>query len=157
MKTVELKDMDFSAFGKHVKMPDEKTPSKQGPGWKCWSFEGEINVNGKAHVGVVYTEYDPDYKVDKMERHCSREEILICPDAPIVLPVAASIDMNDEQEKPKAEDVVYVIMRPGDVVVIDKGVWHGACYSFVKNCIYYFIIENSEELTSGDVWMEIQS
>lgn len=155
MELVEVKEIDFSEFGTYVGLPETKEPSKQGPGWKCWSFEGSIDVRTEAHVGLVFCEYKEDVTVEKMERHCSRKEILICADSPVVLPLAKSVDMSNKEEKPLSENVKYVILREGDVVIIDKGVWHGACFPLQEDCKYYFIIENSPELTAGDVWMEI--
>lgn len=156
MKTVEIKDIDFLKYGTYISIPEEKEPTKQGPDWKCWSFEGSIDINGTAYIGVVFSEYKDNVQIEKMERHCSRKEILICADAPVVLPIAKSINMDDKTEKPLYHNLINVVMREGDIVIINEGVWHAACYPLEKDCKYYFIIENSQTLTEGDVWMQVQ-
>ena len=54
-----------------------------------------------------------------MERHMSTEEVLFAGDKPIILSIANS----DPYGMPQAKDVVSLLMEPGDLVVMKRGIW----------------------------------
>ena len=40
---------------------------------------------------------------------------------------------------PQAEDVRAVILRAGDVVVLNRGIWHDACRGLGRPSAYYYL------------------
>lgn len=71
-------------------------------------------------------------KIQQMERHFRTEEALFCLERPFVLAIAKPSDA------PLAESIRCVRVDPGEVVVIDRGVWHDACYGLDEPTPYYW-------------------
>ena len=76
------------------------------------------------------------FTVDTMERHSKTTELIVCGDRPLVLAVADS----DPQGHAKAQDIKAFIVSPGELVVMDRGIWHDACRcADGDSCYYYFL------------------
>lgn len=101
--------------------------------------------------GVTMCENDSRFTVRSMERHNTTEEILFAADRPLVLSVAGSDPYGD----PLAEDVRSFLLYPGDVVRMNKGIWHDACHAVEGHAFYYFMAHGTGK---GDeiVWHEVQ-
>ena len=44
-----------------------------------------------------------------------------------------------------AEDVRAFIIEPGEILVINKGIWHDACRAFDAPTFYYFLSLETDE------------
>ena len=87
----------------------------------------------------------------KMERHVLSEELLICGDGEMILTVADS----DPEEAPRSRDVRAFIMRPGDAVVLGRGIWHDANHGLRRDTTYFFLIPQRDFVASEVKWTEI--
>jgi ureidoglycolate lyase len=107
---VEALDAEaFRPYGRVVELPDGQ-PDSVGDPWRWW---GETALLEEGRYAVGYLDVDPGRSsFDWAERHGDSEEL--------VIPV-------------RGELLVYVgepyrvfRVRPGQAVILAKGVWHGA-------------------------------
>ena len=85
----------------------------------------------------------------EMERHLHTQEAQIPAGEAIVFCLAQACD-----GAPKAEDVVPVILRPGFVFVIHRGVWHSASHGIGGAVRYYW--QALAYVNEPTVWEEIE-
>ncbi|GGK02352.1 hypothetical protein GCM10007063_25840 [Lentibacillus kapialis] len=83
-------------------------------------------------------------KIHTMERHLHTQEALFCLSDPFVITVAKS----DENDYPSTESAEAFIVRPGEVVVLKKGVWHDACHGLKDEVYYYWMALEREEIVN---------
>lgn len=134
MRTVRAKDAtqaSFALFGSVVATPSGP-PTSQAADYKFWSDLASYTINGETEIGVCTVYAQPDVEIGGMERHVRTPEILIPIDAPFVLPLLR------EGEPDEAAEAFRVDV--GEAVVIDAGVWHGACLPVGKRQSSYFVI-----------------
>ena len=138
-KTVEpisIKDFDFMPYGRYWNLRKER-------GTKTDKYEAYMTIDPPVErplrFGMTICENKKDFLIDSMERHMSTEEVLFAGDKPIILSVAKS----DPNQAPKAEDVVSLLMEPGDLVVMKRGIWHDACHAVEGDAMYYFLACNN--------------
>lgn len=82
------------------------------------------------------------FSVDTMERHTKTTELIVCGNKPIVLAVANS----SPDGAAKAEDIQAFLISPGELVVMDRGIWHDACRcADGDSCYYYFLSLETDE------------
>lgn len=94
------------------------------------------------HLGITRVKGGGDFIAQKMERHVLGEEVLLCADDDMVLTLAAT----DPEGAPAADDVACFYMRPGDMVVLKKGIWHDANRGVEKDTLYYFFAQDTTGL-----------
>ena len=145
----------FRPFGQYYAMADSHgssdTPEgvvlSEGIGWQdCRTERPLIDLAGS--LGVTRGGSAP-YAATHMERHLNTQEGLFCMSDPIVLAVAHSTS----QDQPRAEDIRAFIIRPGEVVVLDRAVWHDACRGVRADALYYWFAACND---GGPViWAEI--
>ena len=143
---VTIKDIntsDFEEYGKLIEIPNTPPP-KVGEGWDCWNYIAMLDVSVPIGMGLVKTK-ERELLVDSMERHVSREELLIALDKEIIQPVAACRDINDPDEKPDPSTVQCFRIKPGQGIVINKGVWHSPAYPAAGDSTYLFAIEKKPD------------
>lgn len=99
-----------------------------------------------APFGYVETGTLP-FVVDTMERNMVSKEMQICGNGPIVLVVA-----DTEQDRPRVEDMLAVVLYPGDCIVLHKGIWHDACRGLYDEVYYYY----SSILDTESQWIEVE-
>lgn len=145
-KAVEVKDLnavDFKEFGKVIDLPNTPPP-KVGQGWECWNYIAMFDVSVPIGMGLVNTK-KRELSVDSMERHVSREELLIALDKEIIQPVAICKNIDDPTEKPDASTVQSFRIKPGQGIIINKGVWHSPSYPANEDTTYLFAIEKKPD------------
>jgi ureidoglycolate hydrolase len=120
---------NFQKFGMVVKSPDVH-PTAQAAEYKFWSDLSHYRVEGETEIGICTVYRQPKAYVCNIERHARTPEILIPIDAPFVLPV-----LEEGMESLEAFEVGI-----GEVAVIAKGIWHGACLPVGKDQSSYFVI-----------------
>lgn len=139
----DLNAADFETYGKVIDIPNTPPP-KVGEGWDCWNYIAMMDVSVPIGMGLVNTK-ERELLVDSMERHVSREELLIPLDKEIIQPVAISRDINDPNEKPDASMVMCFRIKPGQGIIINKGVWHSPAYPVSGDTTYLFAIEKKPD------------
>lgn len=139
IKAVPVNEENFKRFGTCTKVMKGEGRSGTG-GWKAW-MTPEVCMEEAAHFGFTKVAGMP-FTVDKMERHTKTTELMVCGDKPMVLAVADS----DPAGKAKAEDIAAFLIQQGEIVVINKGIWHDACRSAEGTaCYYYFLSLETDE------------
>ncbi|MEI3612777.1 ureidoglycolate lyase [Pseudogracilibacillus sp. SO30301A] len=139
----ELSAKEFEPFGKIVDLPNTPAP-KVGKGWECWNYIAMLDVSVPIGMGLVNTK-ERELVVDSMERHVSREELLLALDKEIIQPVAICQDINDPNEKPRPDTVKAFRIKPGQGIIINKGVWHSPSYPVNGDSTYLFAIEKKPD------------
>lgn len=130
---------NFARFGVYTKIMQGEGRSGTG-GWRAWMTPG-LCMDHAAHFGFVKVGAAP-FTVDSMERHTRTTELMVCGDKPMVLAVADS----DPAGRARAEDIAAFIVSPGEIVVINAGIWHDACRSARGDgCYYYFFSLETDE------------
>lgn len=122
---------NFKRFGKIVVLP-EKKPTSEDKTYKFWSDIANYHIDGKTEIGLCTVYKQDSLSISSMERHIKTPEILIPADAPFILPL-----QKEGDDFPEAFTV-----HPGEAVVIDPGIWHGACIPLsVSECTYFVIFK----------------
>ncbi len=131
IKAEPITEKNFKKFGKVVTNPSV-TPTSESKDYKFWSDIANFKIGGDTEIGICTVYRQPKNKLNQMERHLRTPEILIPIDQPFVLPLLID-DELDEQTKAFKVNI-------GEAVVIDNGVWHGACLPMTKGQSSYFVI-----------------
>ncbi|GAB2571251.1 ureidoglycolate lyase [Gracilibacillus alcaliphilus] len=139
----DINSTAFAPFGKVIEIPNTPPP-KVGDGWDCWNYIAMLDVSEPIGMGLVNTK-KRELVVDSMERHVSREELLIALDKEIIQPVAICRDIEDPDEEPDVLTVQCFRIKPGQGIVINKGVWHSPAYPANEDCTYLFAIEKKAD------------
>lgn len=131
IKSKRITPENFKKFGQVVTTPKSK-PTSQSADYKFWSDLAHYLVDGETEIGWCTVYQQPTAEISGMERHLRTPEILIPIDAPFVVPLLRD---NDPAEQAEAFQVSI-----GEAVVIDAGIWHGACLPVKKKESSYFVI-----------------
>ncbi len=121
----------FAPFG-HVVVAPSGAPTSQSPEYRFWSDLAAYDIVGEAEIGICTVYGNPDQRVSSLERHLRTPEILIPIDGPFVLPLL----LGESGEG----DMKAFHVGIGEAVVIDRGVWHGACLPVGKKESSYFVM-----------------
>ncbi|MCM3762967.1 ureidoglycolate lyase [Alkalihalobacillus oceani] len=146
METIQVEPLTASSFepyGRCFEIPDAP-PSKEGEGWDCWSYLANMEATTRVGVGMVRTQ-KRELIVDSMERHVSREEILLPLYDEIIQPVGLYRDLADPDEAPEIQTVKCFLLKPGQGIIIGKGIWHSPAYPVNRDTDYLFMIENKKD------------
>ena len=128
-KRAETKN--FSRYGDIVKLPAH-IPTSQDKTYKFWSDIAHYHIDGETEIGLCTVFTQSKNIIDSMERHLGTPEILIPVDGPFYLPL-----VKDGESEENAEAFRVDI---GEAVVVDPGVWHGACVPVEMDQCTYFVI-----------------
>lgn len=147
IKAVRVTEENFKRFGVYTRIIKGEARTGTG-GWRAW-MTPDVCMTHAAHFGFTKVGGMP-FTVDKMERHTQTTELMICGNQPMVLAVA---DTDPASSGAKAEDIVAFLVEPGEIVVINEGIWHDACRSAQgDSCYYYFLsLETDEKAVFTDV------
>jgi ureidoglycolate lyase len=105
----------FAPFGRFVAAPADE-PDAVGDPWRWWAQTAVLD-RGERPYAVGYLEVDAGRSgFDWAERHRESEEMVIPVAGELLLYAAA----------PDPDDFRVFRLRPGQAVVLGKGVWHGA-------------------------------
>ncbi|MBN1300171.1 MAG: ureidoglycolate lyase [Melioribacteraceae bacterium] len=131
IKVKKVNQENFKKFGGIATTPPS-TPTSQSLDYKFWSDITSFKINGETEIGLCTVYKQPENILQGMERHLNTPEILIPIDAPFMLPLLLEGDEQDKLEVFKVD--------VGEAVVINKGVWHGACLPVEVKESNYFVI-----------------
>lgn len=131
IKARKISQQNFHQYGKLVHLP-ESVPTAQSVNFKFWSDLAHYHIDGNTEIGICSVYRQPKPIVAGMERHVDTPEILIPIDAPFLVPLLR----NQEASEKAAVFQVDI----GEAIVIDPGIWHGACLPVGKTESSYFVI-----------------
>ena len=150
MKTIQavpITEENFKPFGKYYNLYGY--PTIETSDFRC-NITPNVIINTPMRLGITHC-LAGDFDSVSMERHFLTEEAQFCGDGLMVLTVANS----DPEKHPNEEDVRAFVMRPGDVAVLDKGIWHDANHGVDQDTTYYFLAQNSVDPRETE-WVPVQ-
>jgi ureidoglycolate hydrolase len=131
IKSRHISEKNFSPFGRVVIAPKTK-PTSQAVDYKFWSDIADYAIEGETEIGICTVYKQQKALITGMERHMRTPEILIPINGPFVLPLLLDGAAEDE--------ACALSVNPGEAVVINAAVWHGACLPKGKKQTSYFVI-----------------
>lgn len=131
IKIQRISDQNFCQYGQVVSFP-ESAPTAQSLEFKFWSDLAHYYIDGESEIGICTVYYQPKSVVSCLERHVETPEILIPIEAPFLLPLL----LNKEE----SEKVAVFQVNLGEAVIVNQGVWHGACLPVGRQESSYFVI-----------------
>ncbi|TAM66972.1 MAG: hypothetical protein EPN48_15010 [Microbacteriaceae bacterium] len=149
-KAVELDALDFSPFGRAIRL-EEGGPSvvtSSGTGW-AGVFTREPLLDSAGSLGFTVGTEAP-CQTGAMERHHHTKEALFTSGQPVLLAIAAT-----DGDAPAAADVRVVIIRPGDLVILNEGIWHDACHGLGEQTAYYWHAVCDPRIV--DPWVQLEN
>lgn len=133
----EIKTFPFAPYGRYLSRPLDHPPGLDTGHSLCWPAEYTFPM-GEMRFGVEQARYRPELEIPELEQHRQSKELMICGDRPVVVTLCLPRDIHDHQERPRAEDAVALILRPGDVIVLDEFVWHSGGMPLEGDTFYLF-------------------
>ncbi|HEY6953333.1 MAG TPA: ureidoglycolate lyase [Bacteroidota bacterium] len=131
IKTTHIAKENISKYGSVVLSP-RNSPTAQAREFKFWSDLACYTVHGETEIGICTVYRQPAMEVNAVERHSLTPEILIPIDGSFILPLLKE-GVTDDQMEAFRVDV-------GEAVVINPGVWHGACLPAKGKQASYFVV-----------------
>jgi ureidoglycolate hydrolase len=123
IKQQELQISNFNTYGEAIFIKQDQKPDSSGEGWQCWYPLSAINQKSDFSFGIVLSK--PKFLGTKfLERHLDREEFVIALDHPIIQVVGLS-DL-DKPDCPDIKKTEAFLIKPGQMVKINAGIWHSA-------------------------------
>ena len=121
----------FKKFGDVVEFP-EGVPTSHDSSYRFWSNLSNYFIDGKTEIGLCTVYKQQENIITGLERHLKTPEILIPIDGPFILPLLSEGDEENKMES--------FLVKVGEAVIINDGVWHGACLPVEKYQSSYFVI-----------------
>lgn len=149
MKTIQAVPVtaeNIKPFGKYYNL--YSYPTLETEDFRC-NITPDVIIHDTMRLGITTCKAG-DFTSYSMERHFLTEEAQFCGDCAMVLTVANS----NPEDHPREEDVRAFILKPGDVVVLDKGIWHDANHSVDHDTAYYFLAQNSTDPRETE-WVDV--
>lgn len=120
-----VSQLNFTDFGRLVQRPARATDAS-GPGWQWWGDLEALAASDRAYALGMLNLSSSALTVDWAERHMQTEE-LIAPLTGNCLVYVAPADHPNEPDRLADFDRFRVFrVVPGQVVILNPGVWHGA-------------------------------
>lgn len=155
---VPVENAQFERFGAiynlrgDAESPDKNVIFSEGTDYKDGYTMNPV-VDRPVSLGMTVSSPMP-FTAEKMERHLHTWETLMCISEPIVFLVAPETDGSAaDNDFPKAEDSVAVMLKPGQVAVLNRGVWHSPAHGLERESAYYWMAEAYDD--EPTVWKEI--
>lgn len=159
LEAVEITDIDYSRYGTLYNMSGEGMDTGNvayacGEGWEDRSTTSQI-MDTFTRLGRTWSTRQP-FTAGEMERHEDTQEIQLPTDQPIIFCMADS-----KGEKPEISEVVPVILRPGYMFVIKRGIWHTASHGMEHDGYYYWMSNADgpapwQEIVGGPAYIEVK-
>jgi ureidoglycolate hydrolase len=122
---VNLTTESFRAYGRVIEAPPA-SPDATGPGWRWWGERHILECGGRP-LGVGFLELSPAaLQFDWAERHVRSSETILPLDGDCAVYVGSPAHADDPDSLPALEGFEVFLVRAGQGVILDQGVWHGA-------------------------------
>lgn len=133
----------FVRYGVYKKLTSE--PGLKGDGWEVWMTE-KACLEGPAHFGICFTAGAPS-QTEQLTCYENSKMLILCGDSPLVLTVA-----DGQEQKPQPDDIHAFLIYPGDIVILNEGIWHNFCHGAKGSAYYYFLtMDGARTLYSSPV------
>jgi ureidoglycolate lyase len=122
---LELTPATFAPYGKVIEMPQRKVDAA-GPGWQWWGENVFLEGDARPY-GIGYLDLEPaDLRFDWAERHMRTVELIIPAGGDCLVYVGPPDHLDEPGRIPPLARFQVFRVRPGQGVLLDQGVWHGA-------------------------------
>lgn len=150
IKAMPITKESFAPFGRYINLME--IPARSSEDFIAHSTP-EILTDEPMNLGITICKAADQFDSVSMERHMLTEEPQFCGDGEMILTVANSAPDG----YPLEDDVRAFIMRPGDVAIVGKGIWHDANHGVGKDTMYYFLATNKEPDNLKEIeWVDIK-
>lgn len=154
---VSIEKMDFRPFGCFYNLKEiggtGTVNRSEGPDYKDGYTQTPV-IDRPGSLGMTISKPLP-FIAEEMERHLHTQEALFCAGEPIVFLVAPASEEAERLEKgPNAEDTIAVLLKPGQVAVLNRGVWHSPAHGLCGETAYYWMAEAYDD--EPTVWKKIE-
>lgn len=125
LKIEDLTVEAFAPFGEVITQP-ARPQDAQGAGWMWWG-ENHTMSGGDRNYAIGYLDLQPaDLSFNWAERHMHSDELLIPMGADCLVYVAPADHPEEPTRLPSLDRFRVFRLKPGQGVLLHKGVWHGA-------------------------------
>jgi ureidoglycolate lyase len=125
LKIEDLTVESFAPFGEVITQP-ARPQDAQGPGWTWWG-ENQTMAGGDRNYAIGYLDLQPEeLSFNWAERHMHSDELLIPMGADCLVYVAPADHPEEPTRLPPLDQFRVFRLKPGQGVLLHKGVWHGA-------------------------------
>ncbi len=116
----------FAPFGRVIEPPG-RAPDGGGEGWAWWGGLAGLPGNAAGYdIGYLNLQPPTALRFDWAERHALSGELLVPMGGECVIHVAPAHDPDNLAHLPSLECFRVFRVRPGQAVLLDPKVWHGA-------------------------------
>ena len=155
---VSIDKIDFSPYGCVYNLKEAggmgEVIRSEGTDYKDGYTKNPV-IDRCGSLGMTISHPVP-FVAEEMERHLHTQEALFGTGEPIVFLVApASEEAERLQKGPDAKDTVAIILNPGQVAVLDRGVWHSPAHGLNTETSYYWMAEAYDD--DPTVWRKIEN
>lgn len=137
IKAIPATAENFAPFGTFQQVKNDKPRTGTG-GWQAW-MTPDVCMDDICNIGITYVKGMP-FQVDSMECHPRTQEVLVCGDKPMVLAVA---DSDPTAAGADPASIRAFIIEPGQLVTLNRNIWHDACRSAEGDGCYYWFLAHS--------------
>lgn len=121
----ELTRESFEPYGRVIEAP-QAAPDAAGPGWRWWGETHMLAGDGRL-FGVGFLDLSPaPMKFDWAERHMRSPETILPLDGDCAVYVGLPDHSDEPQRLPALDAFKVFLVRAGQGIILDQGVWHGA-------------------------------
>ncbi len=125
LKIEDVTVESFAPFGEVITQPARECDA-QGPGWTWWG-ENHTMAGGDRQYAIGYLDLQPaELTFNWAERHMHSDELLIPMGGDCLVYVGPPDHLDEPTRLPELERFRVFRLRPGQGVLLSKGVWHGA-------------------------------
>lgn len=115
----------------------------RGDGWECWMTEG-LCMDQPGKLSRCQCESTLPFILNKMYKS-SGQKLLICSQQEMVIAVAS----RNDGMKPEEAEIKAFIMKPGEILLLQPGIWHDICRGAEVPVEYYELVSEDEETETG--------
>ena len=145
-RTIRLADANLANHAGYAVIYHLWQAQKEGAGWASAITDNAVMENS-CKIGLVHAGSLP-VRITHMERHNTTKEVMIAGEKEMVVLLAPP----SSADHPSVDDIGLFVLCPGDVLVINEGVWHSACYGIDGEVCYYFLYHDTSE---DVIWSEV--
>jgi ureidoglycolate lyase len=130
-----LAEPAFKPFGQIIEVPADAPPTSESAVVRYWGGLAKARFHEEIEFGVLKIRMR-DRVVAELERHRRSPEFLVALDGDFFLPVAPYSVSKGGNALPDAARVKVFHVRPGQAVLLHRGVWHAQPFPRAGECLF---------------------
>lgn len=130
IEVIRASEGECRPYGKFTRLMDNECFT--GDGWECWMTE-ELCMDHGAKVSICHSDSVQPYVLSAMKRCENSQTLVICGCESMII----ALTEDGGYGKPVSEKVRAYGMEPGEILLLNPGVWHDICRGTDKPIDYY--------------------